>query len=87
MKESKRELEKAIIKLGEAINIKENTTRIMLRDLGIYTTIREFTFLVFTNNYNDYFEKDNETFESVQLIRKYCKEMNENGEVNFDMPI
>ena len=85
MKESKKELEKAIIIVGESLNIKEATEQLLI-NVGIYSTIRELTYIMFTQNRQQYFEKDDKVFDSISLIRKYCEEMSKNGEVNFDVP-
>lgn len=85
MKESKKELEKAIIILGESLNMKE-ATEILLINVGVHSTIKELTYKMFTLNRQQYFEKDDKVFDSISLIRKYCEEMSKNGEVNFDVP-
>jgi hypothetical protein len=85
MKESKKELEKAIIIVGESLNIKE-ATEILLVNVGVHSTIRELTYKMFTLNRQQYLEKDDKVFDSISLIRKYCEEMSKNGEVNFDVP-
>jgi hypothetical protein len=85
MKESKKELEKAIVIVGESLNMKE-ATELLLINVGIHSTIRELTYKMFTLNRQQYFEKDDKVFYSISLIRKYCEEMSKNGEVNFDVP-
>lgn len=85
MKESKKELEKAIVIVGESLNMKE-ATELLLINAGVHSTIRELTFKMFTLNRQQYFEKDDKVFDSISLIRKYCEEMSKNGEVNFDVP-
>lgn len=85
MKESKKELEKAII-IGESLNMKV-AIEILLVNVGIHSTIRELTYKMFTLNRQQYFEKDDKVFDSISLIRKYCEEMSKNGEVNFDVPL
>lgn len=83
MKASSEEVRKAIIKFGEVLNM-ELSTPILLKNVGFYSTIKELTMVAFTQNYSDYFEKDNETFNAIKLIKEYCREMYKNGEVNFD---
>lgn len=85
MKESKKELEKAIGIVGESLNMKE-ATEMLLINVGVHSTIRELTYKMFTLNRQQYFEKDDKVFDSISLIRKYCEEMSKNGEVNFDVP-
>lgn len=85
MKESKKELEKAIVIVGESLNMKE-ATEILLINVGVHSAIRELTYKMFTLNRQQYFEKDDKVFDSISLIRKYCEEMSKNGEVNFDVP-
>jgi hypothetical protein len=85
MKESKKELEKAIIILGESLNMKE-ATEILLINVGVHSTIKKLIYKMFTLNRQQYFEKDDKVFDSISLIRKYCEEMSKNGEVNFDVP-
>ena len=85
MKESKKELEKAIVIVGESLNMKE-ATELLLINVGVHSTIRELTYKMFTLNRQQYFEKDDNVFDAISLIRKYCEEMSENGEVYFDVP-
>lgn len=83
MKESKEKVEKAVIKIAENFNMEDAVTLLLL-NIGLYSTIKEIVFRIFVENYNDYFEKDNDTFDAIQLVRKYCIEMSLYGEVNFD---
>lgn len=83
MKESKKQLERAILIVGESLNMKE-TAELLLINVGVYSTIKELTYKMFVENRQQYFEKDDNVFESISLIRKYCREMSKNGEVNFD---
>ena len=83
MKESSEELKQAIIIVSEAVGIKDSIDA-LLSAQGIYSTIKMLTYYLFVENYNQYFEKNENIFESVSLIRTYCKEMQLNGEVNFD---
>jgi len=85
MIESKNQLEKAIVIVGESLNIKDATEELLI-NVGVYSTIRELIFKMFVLNKQDYFEKDDTVFKSIQLIRLYCLEMSKNGEVNFDVP-
>lgn len=85
MKNSKKQLENAIIIVGESLNMKE-ATEILLVNVGINSTIRELTYKMFTENKQQYFEKDDNVFEAISLIREYCKEIAKNGEVKFDVP-
>lgn len=85
MKESKKELEKAIVLVGDSLDMKK-LTEILLFNVGIHSTIRELTYKMFVDNKHDYFEKDDKVFNAIQLLRKYCNEMSINGEVKFDVP-
>jgi uncharacterized protein YpmS len=85
MKESKKQLEKAIVILAESLNMKE-ATELLLIKVGIHSTVKELTYKMFVENRQQYFEKDDKVFEAISLIRKYCQEMSKNGEVNFDVP-
>jgi hypothetical protein len=38
---------------------------------------------IFVQNLQDYFIKDDTLFNDIQLLRKYCNELNEFGQVNF----
>lgn len=83
MKETKQEVENAIIKVGESLNIGDQV-RILLKNVGIHSTIKEVVYKAFVDNVTDYFEKDYDTFMGYQIIRRYCKEMATNGEVVFN---
>jgi hypothetical protein len=85
MKESKKELEKAILIVGESLKLKVNT-ELMLINLGSYTTIKELVYQMFIQDRQQYFEKNDNVFEAISLIKKYCQEMSKNGEVNFEVP-
>jgi hypothetical protein len=84
MKESKKELERAIIIVGESLNMKE-ATELLLVNIGVHSTVKELTYKMFVENRQQYFEKDDSIFEAISLIRSYCQEMSINGEVNFDI--
>lgn len=85
MKESKKQLEKAIVTVGESLNMKE-ATELLLVNVGVYSTVKELTYKMFVENRQQYFEKNDNVFEAISLIRTYCQEMSKNGEVNFDVP-
>lgn len=85
MKESKKELEKAIIIVGKSLGM-ERATELLLVNVGLHSTVKELTYKMFVNNKQQYFEKDDDVFEAISLIREYCQEMSKNGEVNFDVP-
>lgn len=85
MQESQNQLKAAIIIVGESLNMKE-ATELYLHNVGVYSTIRELTYKMFIEDKQQYFEADDRVFEAVSLIRKYCREMSKNGEVNFDAP-
>ena len=84
MKESKKELEKAIITVGKSLEM-EKSIELLLVNIGVYSTIKELTYQMFVQNKQQYFEKDDDVFEAISLIREYSKEMSKNGEVNFDV--
>jgi hypothetical protein len=85
MKESKKQLETAIVIVGESLKMKE-ATELLLINVGVYSTVKELTYKMFVENRQQYFEKDDNVFEAISLIRTYCQEMSKNGEVNFDVP-
>jgi len=85
MKESKKELEKAIIEVGKSLNM-GRATELLLTNVGVHSTVKELTYQMFVQNKQQYFEKDDNVFEGISLIRTYCQEMAKNGEVNFDVP-
>lgn len=85
MKESKKQVEEALIIVGESLGIKKSV-ELLLINVGLHSTVREITYKIFTENKQDYFESDDKVFDSLQLIRTYCKEMSKNGEVNFEIP-
>lgn len=85
MKESKKDLEKAIILVGDSLGLKRSI-EILLKNVGLHSTVKEITYQMFVQNKQQYFEKDDDVFKAISLIRKYCQEMSENGEVNFDVP-
>lgn len=85
MKQSKKELEKAIVAVGKSLDM-ETSTIILLNNIGVYSTIKELTYKMFTENKQQYFEKDEDIFEAISLIREYCQEMSKKGEVSFDVP-
>lgn len=85
MKESKKELEKAIIVVGKSLFM-EKPTELLLKNVGVHSTVKELTYQMFVQNKQQYFENDDAVFEAISLIRKYCEEMSKNGEVNFDVP-
>lgn len=85
MKESKKQVEHAVNVIGESLGIGD-ATPILLKNVGLHSTVKELTYLMFVNNREQYHEKDDRVFESISLIREYCKEMSINGEVNFNVP-
>ena len=72
--------------VGNFLNIGDTTITILLRDMGMYTTVRELIFKMFVGDKQQYFIENNEVFKCVSILREYCKEMSNNGEVNFDVP-
>lgn len=85
MKESKKVLEKAIITFGKSLGM-ERATELLLVNVGLNSTVKELTCKMFVENKQQYFEKDDDVYEAISLIREYCQEMLKNGEVNFDVP-
>jgi len=84
MKESKEQVEQAIIIIGESLGIGEST-ELLLCNIGIHSTIKELTYKMFVMDRQQYFETDNTVFEAISLIRRYCLEMATNGAVNFEV--
>jgi len=83
MKESKKVFEKALVVIGESLGMGEATV-LLLKNVGVHSTVRELTYKMFTENKQQYFEQDDAVFEAISLMRKYCVEMSLKGEVNFD---
>jgi hypothetical protein len=84
MKESQEEVRKAVLDMGNALGMSMETP-ILLTNIGIYSTIKELVYKAFVVYYDDYFEENDKVFQSVQIVKRYCKEMAENGEVEFDV--
>ena len=84
MKESKKQVEEAIIIVGESLGMGEST-EVLLCNIGIHSTIKELTYKRFVMNKQQYFETDNTVFEAISLIRRYCLEMATNGAVTFEV--
>lgn len=83
MKCTQKEIENAIIIIAESLGLKENINY-LLKNEGIHTTIRELIYIMFVQHKEQYFEKDDDVFNSITLIREYCKELKENGFVSFE---
>lgn len=82
MKETKKQLEDAIVIVADSLNMKD-AVELLLINVGIYSTVKELVFKMFVEDKQSYFEKDDNVFEAISLIRKYCQEMSRDGEVNF----
>lgn len=80
MKETKKEIENAIIVVGELLGIEEET-KLLLTNIGVHSTIKELTYQMFLQNKQRF--EDANFFEAISLIKEYCEEMSENGEVKF----
>jgi len=85
MRQSKKELARAIIIVGDSLGIKE-ATEFLLVSVGVYSTIKELVYKLFVEGRQQYFETDDDVFESISLIREYCQEMGKRGKVEFDVP-
>lgn len=83
MKESQEQLRTAMVIVGESLGIKE-VTELLLKNIGVHSTIKELTYKMFVENKQQYFEKDDRVFDAISLIRIYCKEMSKTGGVVFD---
>lgn len=79
---SKKELEKAIIIVGKSLGM-ERATELLLVNVGLHSTVKELIYKMFVENKQHYFEKDDDVFQAISLIREYCQEMSKNGEVKF----
>jgi hypothetical protein len=82
MKESREQVEAAIILVGESLDMK-TATELLLINVGMYSTIKELIYKMFVLDRQPYLEKDDRVFEAMTLIKKYCQEMGRNGEVIF----
>lgn len=84
MKESKKDIENAIVTVAKSLEIDVEIINALLTNVGIVSTIKELVYSAFVRNKQEYFLKDDETFEAYQLIRAFCNELSENGEVKFE---
>jgi hypothetical protein len=82
MKESREQVEAAIILVGESLNMKI-ATELLLINSGIHSTIKQLIYIMFVLDRQPYLEKDDRVFDAMTLIKKYCQEMGRNGEVIF----
>ena len=85
MKQSKQEVESAVIRVGDSLDI-GSSVRELLKNTGIHQTIKEVVYKAFVVNKMEYFETNEDTFEAYQIIRAFCKETAKNGEVVFNVP-
>lgn len=83
MKESSKDVENAVILVGKSLKIDEMVVKLLLHNVGIYSTVKEIIYKAFVQNKMDYFEKDDNVYKSYQIIRRYCNEIDENGEIKF----
>lgn len=83
MKISKKELENAILIIAKNLG-NEPSVSYLLSSQGIYQTSKEIIFELFIQNKQDYFQTDDEFYNSIQLIRKYHNEIKHNGSVTFN---
>lgn len=82
MKESKAQVEKAVLTLGESLDM-GRSVELLLKNIGLHSTIKEVVYKSFIDNRTDYFEENDDVYEAYQLIRRYSKEMCDKGEVIF----
>lgn len=85
MKQSKEQLKKALVTIGTSLDMKK-ATEYMIDDLGIHSVARELVIKMFVESKYEYFEKDDNVFEAIQILRKYLQELTKNGEVIFNEP-
>ena len=83
MKNSQDQVIKAIMLIGKMLDI-EKEVKLLLINIGLHSTMKEVIYRLFINDYNNYFEQNDAVFEAYELIRRYCKEITENGEVKFN---
>ena len=83
MKNSQDHIIKAVMLIGEKLDI-EKEVKLLLINTGLHSTIKEVIYRLFINNYNSYFEQNDAMYDAYELIRRYCKEITENGEVKFN---
>jgi hypothetical protein len=84
MKETKEQVEKAMFIVAEKLDILESIKKVY-DFTGIYETCRIIVFRMFLKNYSNYWEKDDEVFKSVEILRKYCQDMFNKGSVDFNV--
>ena len=81
MKVSHKEVRDSAILVG---NIFNHPTELKIQLFGLFETVKNLSYQMFIINYNQYFEKDDNVFQAVNLLREYCIEMKEYGEVKFN---
>jgi len=82
MKESLDKVKESALIFGKHLQLEEETL-ILIKNIGLHSTVKELVFRSFIKNIHDYFIEDNTVYQAVQILRKYCDEMSSNGEVKF----
>lgn len=84
MRESKEDIENAILLLAEFLDQKDVYKALLLYS-GRISTLKELVFSLFVNGYNNYFQKDDNLFNAFELLKRYAVELI-TGAVAFDEP-
>lgn len=83
MQESKEQVEGAVIAVGRDLGMEDAAVRVLLQNVGLHSTIKEVVYRAFVNDRINDYENRHFVYECYDLIKKYCKEMEEKGEVGF----
>jgi hypothetical protein len=83
MKESQEEVRRAVLTFAKRLNMRDSA-ELLLKNIGVHSTIKELVFKAFLDNYDEYFEDNDNINDSIQIIRKYCREIVDRGFTVFD---
>lgn len=85
MKESKEELEKAILCLAEKYNIQESYKALFKSNTSLPTIVKNLVYELFLRSFEPYdcYLTTNRQTKSYEIIYRYCAELDENGFVEF----
>ena len=87
MKNSKQELKDAIMTIGKHISEDSGKSYVTLMESSDISLPRMVEFVshdLFVNHIEQYFVKDQDVFDAISMVRKYCIELKKNGSVEFN---
>lgn len=82
VKFTQKELISALQIVGNHIGLGESIIP-MIEGCGLNTTVQKIVYKMFVRDVNSYFVTDDVLYDSIMLIKKYCIEIDEKGEINF----